>query len=122
MPNIPITVNQNPSGINITPTFANVPNGPANVVLQWNASGNAFFPNTNFFQWKNNPSGAPPVNFISSTQLQSDPYVNDGTGAVWSYKINVSGTFVDPEVNNESPGGPGDEDPGTGTANPTPNP
>ncbi len=123
MPNIPINVNQNPQGINIVPTFANVPNGPDNVVLQWNATGTASFPNTNFFEWKNNPPGAPPVSWINATTLQSASYVNNGGGAVWSYKINVGGTFVDPEVNNEPPGGSGDENPvnpGSGSPSPTP--
>ena len=111
MPNIPINVNKNPQGINIVPTFANVPNSSNAVVLVWSATGSATFPNTNYFQWKNNPPGAPNVNWISATELQSDPYFNNGGGSIWSYKINVSGTFVDPEVNNEPPGGGGEENP-----------
>lgn len=109
---VPINVNQNPAGISIVPTRANVPHSSNSVELVWNATGAATFPSTGFFEWKGSPSGAPTVNFVDSTTLQSDPYVNNGGGSVWSYKIKVNGAWVDPEVNNEPPGG--DVDPGPG--------
>jgi hypothetical protein len=106
MANIPINVNQNLQGISIVPTRANVTNGPDSVILVWNATGTATFPSTDYFEWKNNPPGAPHVNFKDSTELRSDPYVNNfpEPGVVWAYKIKVSGVWVDPEVNNEPPG------------------
>jgi hypothetical protein len=93
--------------IDIKPTFLNVPNGPDSIILRWEAVAPASFPSSGFFNWKAG-SGQPAVTLQSADVLQSASYVNDATARrLWRYSINVSGVEVDPEVNNQPPGGGG---------------
>lgn len=93
--------------IDIKPTFLNVPNGPDTILLRWEAVAPASFPTSGFFNWKAG-SGQPAVSFQSSTVLESATYVNDATTRrLWRYSITVGDTEVDPEVNNQPPGGGG---------------
>lgn len=103
-----ITVTMDSQGnIDIRPTFVNIPNGPDTIVLRWEAVAPASFPSSGFFNWKAG-SGQPTVNFQTADVLQSDTYVNNGSERrLWRYSINVSGVEVDPEVNNQPPGGGG---------------
>ncbi len=111
MPTIPITIIVRRDGIDVNPTYANVPNGSEQVTLQWTVAGGTF-PTTNCFSWKNDPSGAPAVDCPQTSgerMLASAPYVNDSTSRrVWQYKVSIlvdnQTVTIDPEVNNEPPG------------------
>lgn len=119
MPERPITCLVLPAGIGIVPTRINIPNqsGVTNF-LSWSIppENEGTFDSSEFFEWKGGSSGKPAVNFVNSKRLESDEYVNAGPDRrVWAYKIKVSNEWVDPEVNNEPPGGPA---PGPGAGGP----
>jgi len=113
MATIPIIINVRPDGIDVNPTFTNVPNNPnTNITLKWTLIGGTF-PTSGCFAWKNSPSGAPSVACPSSSgenNLSSASYVNNfDPGRVWQYSITIiknSGgqVTIDPEINNEPPG------------------
>lgn len=100
-----------PEGISITPTRLNVPNQSAiqnRLVWTIRDDNPATFDSTEFFEWKDTSTGRPAVSFISNKRLESDTYTNDGGARrLWAYKIKISNEWVDPEVNNQPPGGPG---------------
>ena len=110
MRTIPITVVVRSDGIDVNPTYANVPNNATeDVRLRWTAVG-ATFAADQCVLWKNDPPGAPkvPCTGPSTTVLESETYRNDDPSRrVWQYSITllVNGTEVtiDPEVNNEPP-------------------
>jgi hypothetical protein len=111
MRTIPIIVMVRPDGIDVNPTYVNVPNdSKQDVRLRWTAVG-ATFRTTDCFEWKNNPPGAPAVPCTGSSGtnvLESAAYRNDDSSQrVWQYSITVEvdGTpvTIDPEVNNEPP-------------------
>lgn len=113
---VPITVIVRRDGIDVNPTFANVPHNSAqDVKLRWTVVGSTF-PTSNCFAWKNSPTGAPTVSCPTSTGqnvIESAAYTNNfDPGRVWQYKITIidpgdsSKTItIDPEVNNEPPSG-----------------
>jgi hypothetical protein len=91
--------------IDIKPTFLNIPNGPDTITLRWEGVDLATFPESEFFAWKAG-TGQPTVHRRHAQLLESDTYVNNAHDRrLWRYWINVNGTKVDPEVNNQPPGG-----------------
>jgi len=111
MRTIPIMVMVRPDGIDVNPTYANVPNDAnQDVKLRWTVIG-ATLPTSNCFSWKNNPVGVPTVSCPSSAGqnvIESAAYRNDfNPGRVWQYSITIvvdgSNVTIDPEVNNEPP-------------------
>lgn len=108
----PIHCTVSPAGISIVPTRLNVPNSDVDAnTLAWiiPPENSGTFDSNEFFEWKDTSSGRPAVRFVNSKRLESDTYSN-GMGEprrVWSYKIRISGEWVDPEINNQPPGGPG---------------
>ena len=112
---IPITIIIRPDGIDVNPTYVNVPNnGAQDVKLRWTLVGTTF-PTSGCFAWKGSPAGAPAVACPAAAgdrTIESATYTNDfGERRVWAYKITIvdpedaSRTItIDPEVNNEPPG------------------
>ena len=100
------------SSISINPTRLNVPNSAVDdnrLVWTIPAENSGTFAETAFFEWKGDAvaQGAPAVSFVNSKRLESGTYSN-GLGLprrLWHYKIMISGEWVDPEVNNQPPGG-----------------
>lgn len=112
MRTIPITVMIRPDGIDVNPTYANVPNGSDDVRLRWMVVGGSF-PASDCFAWKDRPSGAPAVGCPSgqANVIESAVYRNDASDRrVWAYRISVvvdgRTIRIDPEVNNEPPNRP----------------
>ena len=112
MRTIPFNIVVRPGGIDVNPTFANVPNSDQDVQLRWNIVG-ATLPTSGCFSWKNNPSGAPTVDCPTSPDqnvLLSSSYKNDaGQQRIWQYKVTIivdkKKVTIDPEINNEPPSG-----------------
>lgn len=118
MPTIPITVIIRRDGIDVNPTYANVPNNPdLDVKLRWTLA-NATFPATGgCFAWKGTYEGAPDVTCPTTagqTVIESATYRNNFAtpGRVWQYKLTIvdpndpeKTITIDPEVNNEPPSG-----------------
>ncbi|HEV7239465.1 MAG TPA: hypothetical protein VGQ36_09510 [Thermoanaerobaculia bacterium] len=112
MRTIPIIVNIRSDGIDVNPTYVNVPNDNGqDVKLKWTVIGGSF-PTSGCFAWKNSPVGAPTVACPTSSgdnRIESAGYTNNfDPGRVWQYTITVikdsGGTVtIDPEVNNEPP-------------------
>ena len=111
---IPITLIIRPDGIDVNPTYANVPYNPGqDVQLRWTIVGSTF-PTSGCFAWKGSPAGAPAVSCPSSPDrtIESAVYQNNfGDHRVWAYSVTIvdpddaSKTItIDPEVNNEPPG------------------
>ncbi len=112
MKDIPINVFNTSGGIGVVPTRANVGYGSDDVRLVWRAKEGATFskdPSGKFFEWSSAAIalGAPTVSWVSDVELTSAIYQNDKlVRRVWDYKILVNDEWVDPEVNNQPPGGP----------------
>jgi hypothetical protein len=118
----PVTCVVVPNGFSISPTSLTVPNSATDQnLLIWEVPPNnsATF-EANGFEWKTGASEAPAVNFVNSKRLEAAVTYLNNTSArrVWSYRIKISGTWIDPEINNQPPGGGG----GMGDPDPDPDP